>query len=252
MHHVVCLNGNAPVEDTFAPLGAQLHGEVALVLKDREAYSRAPGDSLTLADEVAGVCRITDEQGLSSFHLLGYSAGAVVALALTAVHPERVKTLALIEPPWSGNDTASADAKALHDALDHVLNEVPLSQRMAAFRQAIMRPGESPAPLPPGPVPTGASMRAVQGAVLWQAMRTATIDTQRLRRFTAPVYVAVGTRSHPGFRATADELVSLFPHASLGVYEGADHFEIHTQYADRLATALRTLWTHEKSSQKTA
>jgi pimeloyl-ACP methyl ester carboxylesterase len=251
MNRVVCLNGNAPVEDTFAPLVEALHGEYDLVLKDREAYARAPGESLTLADEVAGVCRIAEEKGLSSFHLLGYSAGTVVALALTAASPERVKTLAVIEPPWSGNDTASADAKALHDALDRVLTQVPLSQRMAQFRQAIMRPGESPAPLPPGPVPTWASMRAAQGAVLWQAIRAATLEQERLRTFTAPVYVVVGTRSHPGFRATAEALVSLFPHASLDVYEGADHFEIHTQYADRLAASLRALWAQETISQRT-
>jgi pimeloyl-ACP methyl ester carboxylesterase len=113
MNSVVCLNGNAPVQDTFAPLATHLHGEVALVLKDREAYSRAPGESLTLADEVAGVWRTAEEKELSSFHLLGYSAGGVVALAFTAAYPERVKTLALIEPPWMGNETASADATAL-------------------------------------------------------------------------------------------------------------------------------------------
>jgi pimeloyl-ACP methyl ester carboxylesterase len=242
MKSIVCLNGNAPVEDTFAPLARALHGEVALVLKDREAYTRKPGEGLTLADEVAGVCRAADEQGLASFHLLGYSAGAVVAIAVTAAHPERVKTLALIEPPWIGNDTVSAEARALHDALDHVLTEVPLTQRMVQFRQAIMRPGESPAPLPPGPVPSWASMRAAQGQVLWQAIRTATLAKDRLRNFRAPVSVAVGTRSHPGFRANAEELVSVFPHASLDVYDGADHFEIHTKYVARLAAALRTLW----------
>ena len=89
----------------------------------------------------------------------------------------------------------------------------------------------------------------VQGAMLWQAIRTATPETEYLRTFMAPVYVAVGTCSHPGFRATAEALVSLFPHASLGVYEGADHFEIHARYADRLAASLRTLWTQEKISQ---
>src|SRR5262245_35180460 len=120
MHNVVCLNGNAPVQDTFTPLATALRGEVALVLKDREAYARAPGEGLTLADEVAGVCRAADEHGLASFHVLGYSAGAVVAVALRAAHPERVKTLALIEPPWIGNDTESAEAKALHEALDQV------------------------------------------------------------------------------------------------------------------------------------
>jgi len=41
----------------------------------------------------------------------------------------------------------------------------------------------------------------------------------------------------------------VFPHAGLEVYEGADHFEIHTQYADRLAASLRALWAKEKISQ---
>ena len=249
MHSVGCLNGNAPVQDTFAPLATPLHGEVVLVLKDREAYSRAPGERLTLADEVMGVGRMAEEKGLPSFHLLGYSAGGVVALAFAAASPERVRTLALIEPPWMGNDTASADAAALHFALDRVLTAVPVAQRMAHFRQAIMRPGDSPAPLPPGPIPAWASMRAAQGAMLWQAIRTATLETEQLRTFTAPVYVAVGTRSHPGFRATAEALVSVFPHAGLEVYEGADHFEIHTQYAARLAASLRALWAKDKISQ---
>lgn len=242
MKHVVCLNGNAPVQDTFAPLATALPGEYALVLKDREAYAREPGEALTLTDEVEGVVRAADAHGLPSFHLLGYSAGGVVALAVTAAYPERVKTLALIEPPWMGNDTTRAEARALHAALDHVLTAVPLSQRMMAFRQAIMRPGESPAPLPSGPLPAGARTRVAQGAVLWQAIRAATMETSQLRRFAAPVYVAVGTRSHPGFRATGEELVALFPRASLDVYEGADHFDMHTKHVDRLAAALCTLW----------
>jgi hypothetical protein len=53
------------VQDTFAPLATHPHGEVALVLKDRETYSRAPGEILTLAEEVAGVCRIADEEETS-------------------------------------------------------------------------------------------------------------------------------------------------------------------------------------------
>src|SRR5262245_17248090 len=248
MDHVVCLNGNAPVEDTFAPLARELGGELTLVLKDREAYTRKPGEGLTLADEVAGVCRAAEEHGLAAFHLLGYSAGAVMALAVAAAHLEQIKTLSLIEPPWIGNDTVSAEAKALHDALDHVLTEVPVAQRIAQFRQAIMRPGESPAPLPPGPVPSWASLRAAQGQVLWHAIRTATLTKDRLRSFAAPVYVAVGTRSHPGFRENAKALVSIFPHASLEVYGGTNHFEIHTKYVARLAAALRALWARVRVS----
>jgi pimeloyl-ACP methyl ester carboxylesterase len=74
--------------------------------------------------------------------------------------------------------------------------------------------------------------------VLWQAIRAAALAKDRLRNFMAPVYVTVGTHSHPGFRANAEELVSLFPRTSLNVYDGADHFEIHTKYVARLAAAL--------------
>jgi pimeloyl-ACP methyl ester carboxylesterase len=242
MKSVVCLNGNMPVHETFAPLAKELNGKVVLVLKDREAYAREPGTALTLADEVEGVRHAADTNRLDYFHLLGYSAGAVVALAFTAAYPERITSLALIEPPWIGNDTVSADAKALHDALDRVLTEVPPQQRMGQFRQAITRPGEVLPPVPPGPVPAWVSTRAEQGAMLWQAIRTATLKKEHLRSFLPPVYVAVGTRSHPGFRATAEEVVSVFPAASLEVYDGADHFEIHTKYATRLAAALRALW----------
>jgi len=73
MASVVCLNGNAQVQDTFAPLATALHGERELVLKDHEAYARALGEALTLTDEVASVVRAADAHGLSSFYLLGYA-----------------------------------------------------------------------------------------------------------------------------------------------------------------------------------
>lgn len=136
MNSIVCLNGNMPVQNTFAPLAKEFPGEVALVLKDREAYAREPGTDLTLADEVEGVRQAAEANGLESFHLLGYSAGGVVAIAFTAAHPERVQSLALIEPPWIGNDTVSTEAKALHDALDRVLTQVPPTQCLGQFRQA--------------------------------------------------------------------------------------------------------------------
>jgi len=58
----------------------------------------------------------------------------------------------------------------------------------------------------------------------------------------AELHGAMGTHSHPGFQATADELVSVFPCASLDVYDGAYHFQTHTTYVARRAAALRSLW----------
>lgn len=114
-------------------LSQKLPSEVTLILKDREAYSRAPGEGLTLSDEIEGVCRAVEETGLPSVHLVGCSAGAVVAVAFSASYPERVESLALIEPPWIGNDTRSAEAKALYEALDHVLTEAPSTNVPRSF-----------------------------------------------------------------------------------------------------------------------
>src|SRR5581483_470585 len=68
--------------------------------------------------------------------------------------------------------------------------------------------------------------------------------------FTAPVYVAVGTRSHAGFRAIAEALVSLFPHASL---EGMKGPAILRFTRSMLAGWPRhcALWAHEKMSHRT-
>jgi pimeloyl-ACP methyl ester carboxylesterase len=77
--------------------------------KDLEVYA---GDALppdfSLATEVAGVLRHADEAGFDRFHLVGYSAGGAVAVVLAARHPARVRTLALMEPAWAGDDGMSA------------------------------------------------------------------------------------------------------------------------------------------------
>src|SRR3954452_7526454 len=53
-----------------------------------------PGDPLTVDLLVAQVLSVADEVGADSFHLAGYSLGAVVVAALAADHPERVRSLA--------------------------------------------------------------------------------------------------------------------------------------------------------------
>ena len=80
---------------------------------------------------------------------------------------------------------------------------------------------------PAGPIPCLGEPAGGARALLWRTIRAATLE-KSVYAPSAPVYVAVGTR-HPD-SDNGRALVSLFP-ASLDVYRGADHFEIHTQYA---------------------
>jgi pimeloyl-ACP methyl ester carboxylesterase len=51
--------------------------------------------------EVGGGLRDADERGWEQFHLVGYSGGGAAALAFAASHPERLASLALLEPAWA-------------------------------------------------------------------------------------------------------------------------------------------------------
>src|SRR5687768_4729247 len=62
-----------------------------------------PGGPLTVDLLVDQVLAVADEVGAETFHLAGYSLGAVVVAALAADHPDRVRTLALVNG-WAKTD----------------------------------------------------------------------------------------------------------------------------------------------------
>lgn len=64
-----------------------------------------PGVRIEFADVVAQVVGAADAAGQESFDLVGFSLGAVVAAAIAAEYPERVRSLVLIAG-WSSCDSA--------------------------------------------------------------------------------------------------------------------------------------------------
>src|SRR5262245_3299297 len=89
----------APADLTYAPLLAVIGDEIEPLLKDLEVYAGdEPPPNYTLDREVEGIRRAADEEGWRAFHLVGHSIGGAVALAFAAQYPERVLSMALIEP----------------------------------------------------------------------------------------------------------------------------------------------------------
>jgi pimeloyl-ACP methyl ester carboxylesterase len=62
------------------------------------------GGPVTLADLATEVLAAADDAGLTTFHLVGHSLGAVISAYLAATHPERVCSLAL-HAAWAYTDT---------------------------------------------------------------------------------------------------------------------------------------------------
>lgn len=54
--------------------------------------------------EIDGILRSAEASRFDRFHLVGYSGGGASSLAFAAKHPERLRSLALLEPAWAGNE----------------------------------------------------------------------------------------------------------------------------------------------------
>ena len=234
-----------PAAITYGPLLGVLNHRLEPVVKDLEVYAAdEPPANYELDLEVEGIGRAADHAGFDGFHLVAYSGGAGIALAFTAQYPDRLKSLALIEPAWIGNEDWSAEDRADWAALDQLMT-LPNEERMNAFIRWHMRPGvEPPKPqLPPGPPPPWMAKRPAGLEALSQAFRSYRLDRARLCLLRGPVYYAVGSLSREFFERNGKTLASCFLDFRMEVYKGRSHFDPpHRAEPERFAQALLELW----------
>ena len=233
-----------PAELAYGPLVAALDPDVEAVPKDLEVYSTPePPEDFSLDIEVAGVLREADARGWERFHLVGYSGGGAASLAFAAARPERLSSLALLEPAWAGNWDLSDAEKAVRLEHDR-LGELPPDQFMPAFMRLAVKPGvQLPAP-PPGDPPPWMAKRPAGIRAYTAAFGCGDIDREALRAFDRPVYFALGALSNPdGYGEIARRLSGVFPDFELEVFEERHHFDPpHRIEPERLASSLEALW----------
>jgi len=101
---VILLPGGVlPAELAYHALLEALGERVEAVTKDLEVYAGdEPPAGYGLEAEVEGIRRHADAQRFERFHLVGYSGGGASSLAFTATYPERLLSLALLEPVGPG------------------------------------------------------------------------------------------------------------------------------------------------------
>ena len=73
---------------------------------------------LTVAEDAATCARLMDHVGWSTAHLVGHSYGALVALQLALDAPERVDSVALLEPAARGISSTEQVVAALQPVID--------------------------------------------------------------------------------------------------------------------------------------
>ena len=233
--------GISPAAVTYGPLLEVLKDEVRPLLKDLEVYAAdTPPPEYGLEWEVEGIKRLAEDADMTSFHLVEYSGS--LSLAFMARYPEKVRSLALIEPGWIADDTWRREEATYWSEVDRVM-ALPPEERMPAGMALNVRSGVRAPSTPPGPPPPWMARRVANGVAMYRAYNDYNLDRERLRQFQWPVYLALGTLSPPIFERNAKLLSSLFPNMRLEVYEGRQHLDPpHRAEPERFARALRELW----------
>jgi pimeloyl-ACP methyl ester carboxylesterase len=250
-HHDVILVPGAvlPADLAYGALREALGDEVAAVAKELEVYAgEEPPPGYTLEVEVEGVLCTAEASGFERFHLVGYSAGGASSLAFAARHPERLQSLALLEPAWAGNEGLHPAAEAAQRGFGWI-TALPPSQMMPAFMRADLRPGVALPPPPPGPTPPWMAKRPLGLKAIFGAFATSELDLDALRRFQRPVYFALGGLSNPDHYARiAERLAGVFGDFTLEVFEERHHFDPpHRAEPERLAASLGGLWARAEA-----
>ncbi|UJF35553.1 alpha/beta fold hydrolase [Paenibacillus hexagrammi] len=99
--------GNARA--TWSELTTKLSDHYKVVSADYSGSGETQdtGEDLTLDDLVMQNVEVALHEGLEEFHVVGYSLGAVVATAIAALYPDRVKSVTMVGG-WVESDSAMA------------------------------------------------------------------------------------------------------------------------------------------------
>lgn len=233
---------------TWRGLAAALDGEAGVTAFDMLSHGRSPdwdGQGDYQDRNVAAADRLLSP----GMDVIGHSFGATVALRLAVAHPERVRSLTLIEPVFF--------AVARQDAPDLVARH---HEEAAPFAEALQR-GEdalaarlfnrmwSAAGMPRWPQLPEATRAAMTRAIhVVPACDAALFDDRAgllepgvLARANMPVLLLRGSLTQPVIGAINDGLARRLPDAESAVIEGAGHMLPITHPQD-VAAQVRALF----------
>ena len=249
LHDVLLLPGSVlPADLAYGALIAALGERVDAVAKDLEVYATdEPPPAYSLDTEIDGVFREADRRGWARFHLVGYSGGGAAALAVAARNPERLLSLALLEPAWAGNWDLSTAEQKLWRQYDELIG-LPPEQLLPAFVRLGLRAGVEPPARPEGPPPEWMRKRPAGITAFVNTFKTYSLDREALRRFEQPVYFALGGLSNPDqYGEIAERLAGIFPDFELETFDERHHFDPpHRIEPDRLARSLLRTWARAR------
>lgn len=238
---VLWISPDTPAERSIERIAPRLRGRAQIIPKSLEVWETPTPASYTLEDEVQGVRRVAERRAWSRFHVVGFSAGATVALICARVMASSVATVAVIEPATIGDDDWSTGEAEWRARMQAILALPPGMQR-TAFRQAMMHPDHPP---PERPLPSSLSER---GSLLERALATTGYASSGWAALTQPLLIVTCGRSHPRYAELSTRLQAVVPDASAVTFPSLSHLESPQRHdPERLSALLADLWSRPRS-----
>ena len=243
---LIVLHGFTGDSSTMADLAVQLRDDAALVVPDLVGHglSSAPANEADYSVDhmVSHVVAIGEQLVGDSFHLVGYSMGGRVALALACRHPELLRSLTVI---GASAGLANESERAARRAADHDLAARIEREGMARFVDTWMAN-----PLFATQTRLGAEfLERARAQRLGNSVRALACSLRAagsgamaplhagLAECGVPTVLVVGAQD-PKFLRIASELVPLMPRAKLIRIGDAGH-AAHLEQPVAVAAAIR-------------
>ena len=189
-----------------------------MTLLELRVWGLAPGDRYDMGVEVAAVAAVAGAAGAGPVHLVGFSAGATVALAAALALGDSVRSVALIEPAFIGDDDWDPSEAAWRAAIGSLRSFGP-PEGAGAFREMLMAPGET---APPSRRPVAWDFRDDLLAAMLSA--DTGLESADLGRIGVPVILVRGGRSAGRFGLVGRRLAEVCPDFRESLFPDLHHF----------------------------
>jgi pimeloyl-ACP methyl ester carboxylesterase len=192
--------------------------------------------------------RLMDHVGWRTAHIAGHSYGALVALQLAIDAPERVRSVALLEPAARGISSSEQVAAALAPVIA-TYRSGDKAGAVDAFLRHVC--GDDYRPLLERVIPDAFREALDQADLFFQAEMPAvqhwSFGPGDAERVTQPVLNVRGARSVPRFVEGSELIRSWFPHAQRLLVPDAGHL-LMVQNPTALAQGLKDFLASQRPS----